>query len=93
MCIRDRGVTDCMAMISAGHKAVAIPSASLLKPSEIMPLKSLNVHMFPDSDVPGEKLFFELKDLLPQLMRHDLPAGVKDFGQLWASSKSVNVNC
>lgn len=87
------GVTDCMAMLSAGHKAVAIPSASLLKPSEIMPLKSMNVHMFPDSDLPGEKLFFELKDLLPQLMRHDLPAGVKDFGQLWASSKSVNVNC
>ena len=88
------GVTDCMAMLSAGHKAIAIPSATLLKPSEVQPLKSLNVHMFPDADVPGEKLFFELKDLLPQLMRHDLPAGFKDFGQLWASSsKSVNVNC
>ena len=33
------GVTDCMAMLSAGHKAIAIPSATLLTQKDIKMLK------------------------------------------------------
>lgn len=88
------GVTDCMAMLSAGHKAIAIPSATLLKPSDVEPLRALNLHMYPDADVPGESLYFQLKECLPQLVRHNLPSGFKDVGQLWATTvKNVNVNC
>ena len=77
------GCTDCWAMMSAGRKAIAIPSATLLKPEDIAPLKGLNLHIFPDQDEPGERLFLELKDLLPQLERHQLPEGVKDFSDYY----------
>ena len=84
------GCSDCWAMMSAGHKAIAIPSATLLKPKDVELLKGLNLHMFPDADEPGERLFFKIKELLPQITHHQLPSGIKDFGQLWASR---NVKC
>ena len=54
------GCSDCWAMLSAGHKAIAIPSATLLKPedkqllTDIGRLYQVEFHMFPDQDVPGE---------------------------------------
>lgn len=79
------GVTDCMAILSAGFKAIAIPSATLLKTSDVELIKGLNLQMYPDNDEPGEKLYFQLKQLCPQLKRHQLPAGFKDVGQYWAA--------
>lgn len=91
------GVTDCMAMLSAGHKAIAIPSATLLSREDKALLKEfssrfangLNLHMYPDADIPGEKLYFQLVSLANEigasLQRHSLPPGFKDFGSLWAS--------
>lgn len=86
------GVTDCLAIQSAGFKAIAIPSATLLSDqdkqlmSSLSSSLSLHWHMYPDNDEPGEKLFFQLKDLLSgHLQRHDLPAGYKDVGQYWAA--------
>ena len=75
------GCSDCWAMLSSGKKAIAIPSATLLKEKDLEPLRGLNLHMFPDQDKPGEKLFLELRDRLPQLVRHQLPSGCKDFGE------------
>lgn len=75
------GVTDCIAHLSVGHKAVAIPSATLLKPSDLDPIKDLNLHIYPDNDMPGERLFLRLRDICPQIVRHQLPAGCKDFSQ------------
>lgn len=83
------GCSDCWAMLSSGHKSIAIPSATLLKEEDIQPLLRLHeqlgisFHMYPDQDTPGEKLFMELFDRLPQLERHQLPAGYKDFGDYW----------
>lgn len=77
------GCSDCWAMLSAGRKAIAIPSATLLKEKDLEPLRGLNLHMFPDQDRPGEKLFLELRDRLPQLVRHQLPRGFKDFGEFF----------
>lgn len=77
------GCSDCWAMLSAGRKALAIPSASLLKKDDVAPLKGLNLHMFPDQDLPGERLFLQLRNLLPQLVRHQLPPDCKDFAELW----------
>lgn len=54
------GCSDCWAMLSAGHKAIAIPSATLLKPedakmlSELTQRLSSKVRMYPDQDLPGE---------------------------------------
>lgn len=78
------GCSDCWAMLSSGHKAIAIPSASMLKENDLEPLRGLNLHMYPDQDEPGERLFWQLHTHLPQLVRHQLPTGCKDFGAWWA---------
>ena len=83
------GCSDCWAMLSAGHKAIAIPSATLLKPEDRDVLayigKTFGVewHMFPDRDAPGERLFLQLKEILPSLIHHQLPLGCKDFGEAY----------
>lgn len=78
------GVTDCLAMLSAGFASVAIPSATLLKPEDLAYLKNRKLHMYPDADEPGDKLFEQLRSLLPQLVRHNLPVGFKDVGQYYS---------
>ena len=78
------GCSDCWAMLSSGRKAIAIPSATLLKDKDVEPLRGLNLHMFPDQDKPGEKLFLELREQLPQIIRHQLPSGFKDVGAYYA---------
>ena len=97
------GCSDCWAMLSAGHKAIAIPSATLLskKDKEILStLHSLRnatlskrelstkFGMWPDNDVPGERLFLQLREVLPSLVRHQLPPGCKDFSDYYISQIS-----
>lgn len=83
------GCSDCWAMLSAGHKAIAIPSATLLKTedkqllTDIGRLYQVEFHMFPDQDVPGESLFMQLREMLPQLVHHQLPPGCKDFSEYY----------
>lgn len=83
------GCSDCWAMLSAGHKAIAIPSATLLKPEDRDVLANISEtfgvewHMFPDRDAPGERLFLQLKEILPSLIHHQLPLGCKDFGEAY----------
>ena len=83
------GCSDCWAMLSSGHKAIAIPSATLLKPedkqllTDIGRLYQVEFHMFPDQDVPGESLFMQLREMLPQLVHHQLPPGCKDFSEYY----------
>jgi hypothetical protein len=81
------GCSDCWAMLSSGRKAIAIPSASMLKENDLDPLHGLNLHMYPDQDEPGERLFWQLQSHLPQLVRHQLPTGCKDFGELWKNTR------
>ena len=89
------GCSDCWAMLSAGHKAIAIPSATLLTQKDINLLndlssspngeagRRLSFHMFPDRDAPGERLFLQLQKVLPSLVHHQLPQGCKDFSELY----------
>ena len=85
------GASDCWAMLSSGHKAIAIPSATLLKPEHLRLLETCSqelgtvFHMFPDNDEPGERLFQQLSDLLPQILRHQLPPGCKDYSDMYMS--------
>ena len=99
------GCSDCWAMLSAGHKAIAIPSATLLKrkdaellstfiakPHFDLQVKELSTKfgMYPDNDVPGERLFLQLKEVLPDLVRHQLPVGCKDFSDFYLKLRVKN---
>ena len=83
------GCSDCWAMLSAGHKAIAIPSATLLSQKDTKQLSiinsqlSISFHMFPDNDTPGERLFLQLQKVLPNLVRHQLPPDCKDFSEYY----------
>ena len=82
------GPSDCWAMMSAGRKAVAIPSATSLTTGDLRLLgeglqKGVSLHMAPDNDRPGMELFKTLKRHFPDLQGHVLPDGVKDFGEMW----------
>ena len=85
------GCSDCWAMLSAGHKAIAIPSATLLSKKDAELLLSLSsslsltFHMFPDRDEPGERLFLQLRQLLPDLQHHQLPPDCKDYSEYYAA--------
>lgn len=82
------GPSDCWAMLSAGYKAVAIPSATSLTRADIALLRDglpegVSLHMYPDNDEPGMRLFEDLKRWFPELQGHVLPEGCKDFGEAW----------
>ena len=87
------GCSDCWAMLSAGHKAIAIPSATLLKRKDAEQLSTLNSKlsikfaMYPDNDAPGERLFLQLREVLPTLVHHQLPPDCKDFSELYLRAR------
>ena len=96
------GCSDCWALLSAGHKAIAIPSATLLtkKDKELLSQLSLGLglslglslslsfHMYPDQDAPGERLFLQLQKVIPTLEHHQLPEGCKDFSDYYIKTLS-----
>lgn len=81
------GCSDCWSLLSAGHKAIAIPSATLLKRKDVELLQALSTErsvcfeMWPDNDEPGERLFSQLQQVLPHLVRHQLPQDCKDYSE------------
>ena len=87
------GCSDCWAMLSAGHKAIAIPSATLLRRGDAQRLADLSstlgltFHMYPDSDAPGERLFLQLREVLPSLVHHQLPPDCKDYSEFYVKVK------
>ena len=95
------GCSDCWAMLSAGHKAIAIPSATLLKRQDSELLRSLcsspdgeagrglSFGMFPDRDAPGERLFLQLQKVLPSLVHHQLPPDCKDYSDLYVKGQEL----
>lgn len=93
------GCSDCWSLLSAGHKAIAIPSATTLHQNELLkvlkaiPHSALDaesptaLHIYPDQDIPGEKLYLQLTLLSTQagltLIRHSLPQGCKDYSEYY----------
>ena len=109
------GCSDCWSLLSAGHKAIAIPSATLLTKKDKEQLLTLysnssplpsggagggfqdgvgsqvaggfqfggGLSMFPDHDAPGERLFLQLKEVLPSLVHHQLPPDCKDYSDYY----------
>lgn len=88
------GCSDAWSLLSSGRKAIAIPSATLLSPKDKELLASLSSslslkwNMFPDKDAPGERLFLQLKEILPDLVHHQLPKDCKDFSDYYVQLKS-----
>jgi DNA primase len=87
------GCSDCWSLLSAGYKSIAIPSATLLgkKDAELLQSfgsdKSIRFEMWPDNDAPGERLFMQLREVLPNLVHHQLPLGCKDFSEYYLKMK------
>lgn len=81
------GITDCIALLSSGRKAVAIPSATLLKEKQLKLLAARNLYMYPDKDEAGERLFDELQNMLGKrgamVVQVSLPEGCKDFSDYY----------
>ena len=91
------GCSDCWAMLSSGHKAIAIPSATLLTRKDAKLLETLNLElgtkfaMYPDQDIPGERLCLQLQQLLPSLVRLSLPPSCKDYSEYYLQTLTVNL--
>ena len=87
------GCSDCWSLLSAGHKAIAIPSAMLLSKKDVGLLqalsseRSVSFEMWPDNDTPGESLFLQLQQVFPALVRHQLPQGCKDFSEYYINNQ------
>ena len=45
--------------------------------------------MAPDRDLPGERLFLQLKELLPNLQHHQLPPDCKDYSDFYLQKTSL----
>ena len=72
---------------------VEIPSATLLSKKDKELLETLSkelgtqFEMWPDNDEPGERLFLQLQEVLPDLVRHQLPVSCKDFSDYYLSMR------
>lgn len=86
------GPSDTWALLSSGKKAVGIPSATLMKPDDLIPLAGRECHIYPDADSAGlalyEKLLLAANSIGFCLIRHDLPSGCKDFSDYWVKELS-----
>lgn len=89
------GVSDCLAMLTAGYKAIAIPSATLLNYDDRKLISEaaarlngkLDIDIWPDNDRAGSELANQLAlfatDIGLTLHHHSLPEGCKDFGEFF----------
>lgn len=86
------GITDCIALLSSGRKAVAIPSATLLNKNDIRYLVSKNLFMYPDRDDAGNRLYDNLCDILKEygtmIVKCKLPDNCKDFSDYFMTQSN-----
>ncbi len=79
------GVTDCLAMLSSGKAAVAIPSATIIPDEDLCLLKGYKLVMMPDNDEAGCEGYMKLRLSLAEkgirIYRKDIPADYKDYGE------------
>ncbi len=85
------GITDCLALLSDGKNAVAIPSATIMPLEDLVVLKKYDLHMYPDQDEAGRKVFVELRRFFvnhySMLKAEMLPDGVKDYCEYYIQTK------
>ena len=85
------GVTDCLALLSSGENAVAIPSATILPKDDLYKLRYFRLHMYPDQDEAGKKAFEALQEFFinhyTTFKREGLPEGIKDYSDYYKQSQ------
>ena len=85
------GITDCLAMLSAGMNAVAIPSATILPFEDLVMLKKFDLHMYPDQDEAGFRAFMKLRRFFvnhySDIRAERLPGGIKDYCDYYVKSQ------
>ncbi len=88
------GITDCIALLSAGKKAVAIPSATIMPQEDLVKLRFYDLHMYPDRDEAGQKAFMELRRFFVNhyslLKAEILPEGAKDYCDYYITTQSID---
>lgn len=81
------GITDCFGMLSAGKKAIGIPSTSLFKDSDLKYLMNRLLFMYPDQDEAGAGLYDKMKEALKNvgcsLHKLSLPKGYGDYSEYY----------
>lgn len=90
------GITDCLALLSSGLKAVAIPSATILPKEDLALLKFYDLHMFPDQDEAGRKAFTDIRkffvNMYSTVKDEKLPVNVKDYSDYYIFTQIQNGN-
>ena len=74
-----RGATECGSGLTKGSD---YPVAT------VVPGGGPTLHMYPDRDAPGERLFLQLQEVLPGLVHHQLPQGCKDYSEYYLKMKT-----
>ena len=77
------GITDCLALLSSGKKAIGLPSATNIPTEDLPFLRGLDIVMAADNDNTGQKAINEVKDALEPYIGSfsllNVPEGYKDF--------------
>lgn len=85
------GVSDCLALLSSGRNAIAIPSASNLPLKEVNNLIRYNLIMCADHDLAGERAYETLRyhviRMGGKIHKLEYPENFKDYGEYFKSTK------
>lgn len=88
------GITDCLAMLSSGLKAVAIPSATIQPQEDLILLKNYDLYMYPDQDDAGQRAFIELRRFFVNnystVKAEKLPERAKDYCDYYISIQEAD---
>lgn len=81
------GVTDCIALLSTGKKAVAFPGSGIHHEEDVLLLVNKSLYMYPDNDKAGNNLFEKLNKILEpysnRITRLELKEGCKDYSVMY----------
>lgn len=90
------GPSDCWSLLSGGHKAIAVPSATLLNNDDLRQLREIDSqlsprwNMIPDNDRAGDNLYRTISSHIP-VVRHQLPAWCKDYSDYYIKTLNNNI--
>lgn len=83
------GVTDCLALLSEGKNAIAIPGANNYKEEFAQYLDGYVLVMFPDKDNPGDGLYEKIqRSVRSSVFKKELPDGYKDYADFHIKNAS-----
>lgn len=81
------GITDCLALLSSGKKAIGLPSATNIPTDDLPFLRGLNVIMAADNDKAGQKAIDDvlnsITDFINEFSILRLPEVYKDFSEFY----------